>query len=87
MNGEMAGRKENCPAVCATQRDACSPDVAVVKGTRIRMSVLGALRNPRLAGREGAIVGSSRMNRSVRILFDGRRTPISLHPDYIEAMK
>jgi len=57
---------------------------SIVIGARFKISVLGAARNPRLAGREGTIVGSSRLNSSVRVLFDGRRTPMSLHRDYIE---
>jgi hypothetical protein len=48
------------------------------------MSALGATRNPRLAEKEGAVVGSSRLNSSIRVLFDGRKSPMSLHPDYIE---
>jgi hypothetical protein len=51
------------------------------------MSMLGAARNKHLAGKEGLVVGNSRLNRSVRVLFDGRRTPMSLHPDYIEPIK
>ena len=53
-------------------------------GARFRMSALGAVRNPRLAEKQGTIIGSSRLNRSVRVLFDGRKSPISLHRDYIE---
>jgi hypothetical protein len=53
-------------------------------GERFRMSSLGAARNPRLADKEGRIVGASRLNSSIRVLFDGRKTPISLHRDYIE---
>jgi hypothetical protein len=48
------------------------------------MSPLGAARNPRLAEKQGAIIGSSRLNRSVRVIFDGRKSPMSLHRDYIE---
>ncbi|MGC1560304.1 MAG: hypothetical protein WA820_10705 [Bradyrhizobium sp.] len=47
------------------------------------MSTLGAARNPRLAEKEGTIVGGSRLNSSVRVLFDGRKSPMSLHRDYI----
>ena len=57
---------------------------AIVIGARFRMSLLGAARNPRLAEKEGIIVGSSRINTSVRVLFDGRKSPISLHRGYIE---
>jgi hypothetical protein len=48
------------------------------------MSVLGKTRNPGLADKEGTIVGVSRINSSLRVLFDGRKSPISLHRDYIE---
>jgi hypothetical protein len=57
---------------------------SLVIGTRFKMSVLGAARNPRLAEKEGIIVGSSRINSSVRVLFEGRKSPMSLHRDYIE---
>jgi hypothetical protein len=53
-------------------------------GARIKMSKLGKARNPHFADKEGTVVGSSRLNNSVRVLFDGRRTPVSLHPDYVE---
>jgi hypothetical protein len=62
-------------------RSTASP---ISKGARFRMSVLGAARNPRLAEKEGTIVGSSRLNSSLRVLFDGRKSPMSLHRDYIE---
>ena len=62
-------------------RSTASP---IVIGARFRMSALGAVRNPRLAEKEGIVVGSSRLNSSVRVLFNGRRTPMSLHRDYIE---
>jgi hypothetical protein len=55
-------------------------------GARFRMSALGAARSPRLAKKEGTIVGGSRLNSSVRILFDGSKSPISLHRDYIEQL-
>jgi hypothetical protein len=53
-------------------------------GARFRMSALGAARSPRLAKKEGTIVGCSRLNSSIRILFDGSKSPISLHRDYVE---
>jgi hypothetical protein len=55
-----------------------------VIGARFKMSALGATRNPSLAQKEGIIVGSSRLNSSVRVLFDGRKSPMSLHRHYIE---
>ena len=52
--------------------------------TRIRMSALGAARCPNLAGREGVVVGAGRYRSTVRIMFDGFRSPTSLHRSYIE---
>jgi hypothetical protein len=60
---------------------AATPPIA--KGVRFKMSILGAAHNPRLAQKEGTVVGNSRLNNSVRVLFDGRKTPMSLHRDYI----
>jgi hypothetical protein len=53
-------------------------------GARIKMSLLGLARNPHLAERQGTIIGCSRLNGSVRVLFDRRKTPVSLHRNYIE---
>jgi hypothetical protein len=53
-------------------------------GTRIRMSPLGAARCPRLAGKEGTIIGRGCYRSIVRVIFDGSKSPISLHRDYIE---
>lgn len=54
--------------------------------TRVRMSALGAARCPNLAGREGVIVGSGRYRSIVRVMFDGFKSPTSLHGTYIEAV-
>jgi hypothetical protein len=54
--------------------------------TRIRMSALGAARCPNLAGREGVVVGSGRYRNTVRIMFDGFKSPTSLHSSYVEAV-
>jgi hypothetical protein len=53
-------------------------------GARIKMSKLGRLRNRHFAEKVGMVVGSGRLNSSFRVLFDGRKTPITLHEDYIE---
>jgi hypothetical protein len=55
-------------------------------GARFRMSALGAARSPRLAKKEGTIVGGGRLNSSIRVLFDGSKLPISLHRDYVEQL-
>ena len=54
--------------------------------TRIRMSSLGAVRCPNLAGREGVVVGAGRYHSTVRVLFDGFKSPTSLHRTYVEAV-
>jgi hypothetical protein len=51
---------------------------------RIKLSALGAARCPRLADREGVIVGGGRYPSTVRVIFDGSKSPMSLHRDYIE---
>jgi hypothetical protein len=55
-------------------------------GVRFRMSALGAARSPRLAKKEGTIVGVGRLNSSLRVLFDSSKSPISLHRDYVEQL-
>src|SRR4051812_35638626 len=53
-------------------------------GTRIKLSELGAIRCPRLSGKLGIVVGWSPYRSSLRVLFDGNKTPTALHPDYLE---
>jgi hypothetical protein len=59
-----------------------TPPIAI--GSRFRMSTRGAARSPRTAEREGVVVGGGRDSNSVRVLFDGSKSPITLHRDYIE---
>lgn len=84
--GDFEGLVNEQPSIVVHSiRNGDRPTVSpVLIGARFRMSVLGAARNPRLAEKEGTIVGSSRINSSIRVLFDGRKSPISLHRDYIE---
>jgi hypothetical protein len=63
---------------------AISEQCRPLPGSRFKMSVLGAARCPRLSRKEGIIVGGGRHNSSIRVLFDGSKSPISLHRDYIE---
>ena len=53
-------------------------------GTRFKLSKLGEARNPRLKSIKGTIVGGSQYRSSLRVVLDGRKTPLSLHRDYIE---
>jgi hypothetical protein len=55
-------------------------------GVRFRMSALGAARSPRLAKKEGIVVGGSRLSCSIRVLFDGSKSAMSLHRDYVEQL-
>jgi hypothetical protein len=50
------------------------------------MTVLGEARCPNLAGREGVVVGSGRYRSTARVIFDGFKSPTSLHNTYIEAV-
>jgi hypothetical protein len=48
------------------------------------MSALGTARSPRMAYKEGIILGGGRLTCSVRVLFDGAKSPVTLHRDYID---
>lgn len=52
-------------------------------GTRFEMSELGAARCPRLSEKVGTVIGSSRFNSGLTVLFDGNKRPTCLHRDYI----
>jgi hypothetical protein len=56
----------------------------ISKGTRVRMSKLGAERCPRIADKHGVVVGGGYYDTVVRVLFDSSRSPVSLHRDYLE---
>jgi hypothetical protein len=53
-------------------------------GSRCQLTELGAERCSKFSGQAGIIVGFSRANGSIRVLFDGTKTPRSLHRSYIE---
>jgi hypothetical protein len=53
-------------------------------GARFKLSELGTERCANVSGRAGIIVGFSKANGSIRVLFDGTKTPRSLHRTYIE---
>jgi hypothetical protein len=56
-------------------------------GVRVRMSALGALRCARLANKTGTIVGGSVYVNSVSVLFDGNRSPSTIHREYVEVIR
>ena len=68
----------------ATASDDRTQAAPIFVGARIKMTTLGARRNPYFADRKGTVVGGSRASSSFRVLFDGRKTPISMHRDYLE---
>jgi hypothetical protein len=53
-------------------------------GARFQLTELGTQRCANVSGTAGVIVGFSRANGSIRVLFDGTKTPRSLHRTYIE---
>jgi hypothetical protein len=55
-------------------------------GDRVRLSALGAIRCPRLAGRTGTVVGRSIYVNSVAVLLDGNKSPGTIHGAYLEAV-
>lgn len=56
-------------------------------GDRVRVSALGAKRCPRLTGKSGTVVGRSVYVNSVAILFDGNKSPRTIHSAYLEAVE
>ena len=62
------------------------PDQPLPGRIRVRMSALGAIRCPNLAGREGVIIGTGRYRSTFRIMFDGFKSATSLHSTYIETI-
>jgi hypothetical protein len=59
-------------------------DVEMTPGQRIRLSVLGKERCPKLRLKSDAGIVLGQAGSSVRILFDGRKQPVTLHLSYIE---
>jgi hypothetical protein len=53
-------------------------------GSRVRMSPLGAERCPSPADKLGTVVGGSVYNNSVSIRFDGNKSSVTLHQNYLE---
>jgi hypothetical protein len=53
-------------------------------GSRFRLSALGAKRCHRFKSQTGVIVGLSPTGSSLRVTFEGRRQPVTLHESYVE---
>jgi hypothetical protein len=53
-------------------------------GSRFRLSALGIERCRKVKNRTGVIIGLSPTGSSVRVIFEGRRQPITLHESYVE---
>lgn len=55
-------------------------------GDRVRLSELGASRMKRVLYKTGSVVGAGKASKlAVRVLFDGMRTPVSLHQSYLSS--
>ena len=53
-------------------------------GSRVKLSARGIARCPRIAEKQGVVVGLARYSNSLRVLLDGSKLPVSLHRDYLE---
>jgi|GEM_PF-6148102 len=71
-------------ALGSSRSPAESSEEKLSPQTRVRMSALGAVRCPNLAGREGTVIGTGRYRSTVRVIFDGFRSATSLHSSYVE---
>jgi len=56
-------------------------------GDRVKLSALGEIRCPRLAGKTGTVVGRSIYVNSVAVLLDGNKSPRTIHGAYLEAVR
>ena len=61
--------------------------IEIAIGDRFKMSPLGAARCPRLAAKGGVIVGGGQYPCTIRVIFDGCKSPTALHRDYIEPVE
>ena len=60
-------------------------DAEVTPGQRVRLSELGRQRCPKLKLKSDAGIVLSRLGtNAVRILFQGRKQPVTLHVSYME---
>ena len=55
-------------------------------GDRVRLSALGAVRCPRLAGKIGTVVGRSVYVNSVVVILDGTKSRRTIHSAYLELL-
>ncbi|MET3907082.1 hypothetical protein ABID59_001413 [Bradyrhizobium sp. S3.3.6] len=55
----------------------------IAVGARFKLSDLGTIRCPELAGKAGIVVATSSRTTGITILFDGAKRPTVLHRDYI----
>jgi hypothetical protein len=80
----MVTMNRSAMALGSSQSPAAPPEERLPPRTRVRMSALGAVRCPNLAGREGVVIGTGRYRSTLRVMFDGFRSATSLHSSYIE---
>jgi hypothetical protein len=59
-------------------------DIELRPGARVRLSALGKIRSPRIKFHTGVIVNVTDGSDRVRVLWDGRKAPVTIHSSYIE---
>lgn len=57
----------------------------IAVGIRFKISKLGTIRCPDLAGKVGVVVDVSPRITGITVLFDGAKRPTVLHRDYINS--
>jgi hypothetical protein len=57
------------------------------KGDRVHLSEFGCSRHPRDSDKKGTIVGQTRYPNSLRVIWDGSRSPVTMHKDYLRFFK
>jgi hypothetical protein len=80
---EIFLRKRDCSSSIERGGPMNSDDIEIRHGMRVRLSVLGKERCPRLKNGSGVILRRNGPS-TIRVLFDGRKQPITLHESYVE---
>jgi hypothetical protein len=55
-----------------------------VKGARVKLSPKGYIRHPVYDGRQATVVGGCVNPSSFRLIWDGAKSPCTMHKDYLE---
>jgi hypothetical protein len=65
-------------------RKPAAPAHPFLIGDRVRLSLLGLSRHPRMVDTTGTVVGKSNLSGTVSVQFDHRKSPVLIHYSYLK---